>query len=132
MSPTAIPYPHAIRNVVQNPLVDPPSSESDPLFDDDVHVEFDDTLDGDVDPYVDSPVGEGPRIATDRLLDDTHPLVEWPVGYINDILALSGHEIQQLVDKERDDYTNPWKGSIKLLVHPMTDAEAKLGPLFDG
>ena len=104
MSPTAILDPHAIIHLVHTPLVDPNLSEADPMLDDDVHTEFDDTLDGDVDPYVGSPVGKGPRIATDRLLDDTHPLVEGPVGDINDLFSLSGHEIQILVDKDLDDY----------------------------
>ena len=38
--------------------------------------------------YVESPLGEGPRFAIDRVLDDTRPLVGGSVGNINDLLAL--------------------------------------------
>ena len=74
-------------------------------------------LEGDVNPDVDctlpSPVNEG------NVVD------------MNDFSSLSVNEIQKLVDKELRDYTNPWKGSIMLLVHPLTQQQVTYSHSFD-
>ena len=103
MSPTAITSPHVVCHAVEGHPVPPTDANTD----------FGAQLDVDVNPDVDSPLAP--------------PVDEGNVVDMNDFSSLSVNEVQKLFDKEIHDYTNPWKGSIKLLVCLVTEEEAKRG-----